>query len=138
MQLSYEVFHRDVDALVDFYIRVLGFQPPEVTAPSDYVVVHRDAVRVGCCFHDQAESSPRRPPNGSEIVLRVDDVRAEYDRAVNSGWPMADELQVRPWGLEDFRIFDPTGQYIRVTSFAQRPNAQATISGNSAAQKGSP
>lgn len=138
MQLSYEVFHRDVAALVDFYVRVLGFGPPERSAPSDYAVVQRDAVRVGCCLHDQAESSPRRPPNGSEIVLRVDDVQAEYDRVVTSGWPMADGLQVRPWGMRDFRVFDPSGQYIRVTSFPQPPNAQATISGNSAAQSGSP
>lgn len=57
--------------------------------PSDYVVVRRDDVRVGCCLLDEADSSQRRPPDGSEIVLRVDDIQAEYDRGLSSGWPIA-------------------------------------------------
>lgn len=118
MQLSYEVFHRDIRTLVDFYVGVLGFQASEANLSSGHVVVRRDAVRVGCCRHDAADPSPRRPPNGSEIVLRVDDVEAEYARVVATGWPIADPLQDRPWGLTDFRVFDPAGQYLRISSAA--------------------
>ena len=116
MHMSYEVFHRDIRTLVDFYVGVLGFQTSEVDMSSDYVVVYRDDVRVGCSLHDEADSSPRRPPDGSEIVLRVDDIQAVYERVLSSGWPIADALQNRPWGLTDFRIFDPAGQYLRVTN----------------------
>jgi predicted enzyme related to lactoylglutathione lyase len=116
VQISYEVFHRDIRTLVNFYVGVLGFQRPEADMTSDYVVVCRDDVRVGCCFHNEANSSPRRPPDGSEIVLRVDDIQAEYDRVLSSGWQIADSLQNQPWGLTDFRIFDPTGQYLRITN----------------------
>lgn len=116
MHMSYEVFHPDVAVLVDFYVEVLGFGPAEVALPADYVVVRRGQVRVGCCLHPRADPSPRRPEGGSEIVLRVEDVRTEYDRVVASGWPIADALQRRPWGLVDFRVFDPSGQYLRVTS----------------------
>ena len=115
MHVSYEVFHRDIGTLVDFYVGVLGFQTSEADMSSDYVVVCRDDVRVGCCRHDEADSSPRRPPDGIEIVLRVDDIQAEYDRVLSTGWPIADPLQNRPWGLKDFRVFDPAGQYLRVT-----------------------
>ena len=115
VDLSYEVFHRNVDALVDFYVGVLDFHRPESGPAEDYVVVRRGGVRVGCCRHDLAVSSPRRPPEGSEIVLRVDDVQADYDRVLASGWPLADPLQDRPWGLRDFRLFDPSGQYLRIT-----------------------
>jgi predicted enzyme related to lactoylglutathione lyase len=115
MHLSYEVFHQDVAALVAFYVEVLGFQDPE-NASSDYVVVRRGGARVGCCRHAEAVPTPRKPPNGSEVVLRVDDVRAEHARVVARGWPLADELTRRPWGLTDFRVFDPSGQYIRVTN----------------------
>jgi predicted enzyme related to lactoylglutathione lyase len=116
VQMSYEVFHRDVRTLVNFYVGVLSFQRSEADMTSDYVVLRRDNVRVGCCFHNEANSSPRRPPNGSEIVFRVDDIQAEYDHVFSSGWPIADPLQNQPWGLTDFRIFDPTGQYLRVTN----------------------
>jgi predicted enzyme related to lactoylglutathione lyase len=116
MRISYEVFHQDVTTLVDFYVKVLRFQATEGTSPTDYVVVRRGGVRVGCCRHDEADPTPRRPPNGSEIVLHVGDVRAEYDQVVSSGWPLADRLETRPWGLTDFRVFDPAGQYLRITN----------------------
>ncbi|WP_062208179.1 glyoxalase/bleomycin resistance/extradiol dioxygenase family protein [Streptomyces sp. NBRC 109706] len=116
MRISYEVFHKDVPTLVDFYVRVLGFRTPEGPVSPEHVVVRRDEVRVACCQHDEADPAPRRPPNGSEIVLRVDDIRAEHERVVASGWPLADPLRTRPWGLTDFRVFDPAGQYLRITS----------------------
>ena len=116
MQVSYEVFHRDIRILVDFYVAILGFHTSENDESADYVVVRRDDVRVGCCRHNEADPSPRRPPHGSEIVIRVDDVRAEYDRVLSHGWPIADPLQTRAWGLTDFRVFDPAGQYLRVTN----------------------
>lgn len=116
MQLSYEVFHKHLPSLVDFYVEVLGFRACEADLSSGYVVVRRDEVRVGCCRHDDADPSKRRPPAGSEIVLRVDHIQAEYDRVVDAGWPIADPLQRRPWGLTDFRVFDPAGQYLRVTN----------------------
>lgn len=115
MQLGYEVFHRDVASLVDFYVGVLGFDAPRDVA-ADHVVVVREGVRVGCTAMPGASSEERRPPHGCEIVLRVADVEAEYERVASSGWPIADALQTRPWGMTDFRVFDPSGLYIRVTN----------------------
>lgn len=118
MHLSFEVFHRDIDALIDFYVEVLGFHRPKSDPATGYAVVRRDGIEVGCCRHDQADPTSRRPPDGSEIVLRVGDIQAECDRVLASGWPLADPLQDRPWGLRDFRLFDPSGQYLRITSTA--------------------
>ncbi|MFG7945001.1 VOC family protein [Streptomyces cacaoi] len=116
MRVSYEVFHKDVAELVRFYVAVLGFEGPEIPGASDYVVVTRGEVRVGCCRHGDADDTPRKPPAGSEIVLRVDDVEAEHARVVAAGWPLADPLMTRPWGMTDFRVFDPSGQYLRITN----------------------
>lgn len=116
VDLSYEVFHRDIDALVDFYVEALDFQPPESDPTTGYAIVRRGGVWVGCRRHDHAGSTPRRPPDGSEIALRVDDFQAEYDRVLASGWPLADSLQDRPWELRDVRFVDLSGQYPRLTS----------------------
>jgi len=35
---------------------------------------------------------------------------------VDSGWPLAEDLQQRPWGLIDFRLHDPDGYYLRITT----------------------
>lgn len=117
MHLGYEVFHPDLAALVDFYVRILGFNPHrELKTDDDHAVVRRDDVDIGCTRHPEADTAARKPPHGSEIVLRVDDIRLEHQRVVSSGWPIEDELEERPWGLKDFRVFDPSGQYIRITT----------------------
>ncbi len=53
-----------------------------------------------------------------EIVLEVDDIQACHQRAVESGYPLSKSLTVQPWGLTDFRLVDPDGYYVRVTSTA--------------------
>lgn len=55
---------------------------------------------------------------GVEIVLEVDDVDALHRRVVASGHEIFEPPQVRPWGLRDFRIADPDGYYLRITSRA--------------------
>lgn len=115
MRFGYEVFHPDVLVVADFYRRSLAFGLVG-EATEDHLVLERDGLRVGCSRFDDALLTPRKPPAGSEVVLRVDDLTQEYERMVASGWPIEDELQMRPWGLHDFRAFDPTGQYLRITS----------------------
>jgi hypothetical protein len=51
-----------------------------------------------------------------ELVLEVDDLVAEHDALVAAGWPIAHGITVRPWGLTDFRLFDPDGNYLRFTT----------------------
>jgi len=104
MTLRFEIFPDDLDATVDFYMRVLGFR---LTADRrgqrvEYVSLQRGSV-----------------PAGVELVLEVDDVVAERDRVAAAGWPLAEDLQDRPWGMKDFRILDPAGYYLRITDRAR-------------------
>ena len=62
------------------------------------------------------------------LVLRVDDVEDERDRVVAAGWPLHEELQDRPWRLKDFRILDPAGYYLRITTTAGH-GRRVTVSG---------
>ncbi len=117
MQLRYEVFHQEVSKVVRFYTEILRFEildHHEDGAP-EYATLRRGGVRVGCCEFRDAATGPRRPPRGSEIVLVVDDIEAEYASVRAAGGQLADDLMRRPWGLRDFRLFDPSGQYLRVT-----------------------
>lgn len=41
MHLSYEGFHRDTDALIDFCIEVLGPRRPQLDRATDYAAVRR-------------------------------------------------------------------------------------------------
>ena len=122
MTLRFEIFPDDLDATVDFYMRVLRFR---LTAdrrgqPGKYVSLQRGSVRVGAARRVVPDArAARLPPAGVELVLEVDDVVAERDRVTAAGWPLMEDLQDRPWGLKDFRILDPAGYYLRITDRAR-------------------
>lgn len=77
----------------------------------------RDSVRIGAAERERIpHTEGRRPPAGTELVLEVDDVEAELAKVEEAGWPVEEGLQQRPWGLVDFRVLDPAGYYLRITS----------------------
>ncbi len=121
MTLRCEIFPSDLDAAVDFYTRVLRFNVTKDQRhhASAYVSMQRGSVRVGAARREVPGSpAARLPPTGVELVLEVDDVAAERDLVVAAGWPLEQDLQDRAWGLTDFRLVDPAGYYLRITSRA--------------------
>ena len=116
--LRCEIFPADLDATVAFYVSVLGFElvHDERDQPSAYVALARDTVLVGAAARPEVpDRGQRRPVTGVELVLEVDDLDEEYARVTAAGWPLAEDLAGRPWGLRDFRLLDPSGYYWRVT-----------------------
>jgi lactoylglutathione lyase len=119
MSLRFEIFTADLDAVVAFYTKVLDFTlvRDERKAAVGYVALERDSVRIGAAYRpDPVDPAVRHPPTGIELVLEADDLPPEHDRIVATGWPLAEPLQDRPWGLTDFRIIDPAGHYLRITN----------------------
>lgn len=51
---------------------------------------------------------------GVEIIIMVKNVKKFYKK-VKSFVKIVDDYQIQPWGLEDFRIEDPFGYYLRFT-----------------------
>lgn len=66
--------------------------------------------------HPYLQKYPRDTKRGYavEIIVMVEDIE-EYYKKVKDFANVVEELQVRPWGLKDFRIEDPFGFYIRFT-----------------------
>ncbi len=117
-RLRIELFPADLDPLVYFYTGVLGFElvRDERDAEWPYVALRRGHVHIGAARRDEPlDLAHRRPPTGTEIVIEVVDVHAERDH-VAARWPLEEDLVDRPWGLTDFRVLDPAGYYLRLTS----------------------
>jgi predicted enzyme related to lactoylglutathione lyase len=119
--LRLELFVADVEASASFYERVLGFERER--GEGDYVALKRGNARIGIGLAGMLPGShPLKPRSGErtgvgvEIVLEVDDVHAAYAAVQATGRPISSPIQERPWGLRDFRIIDPDGYYVRVTS----------------------
>ena len=127
MSFRIELFVADVDASIRFYEAALGFRVERREA--DYASLRRGAAVLGLAPIEKLpprgegpgftqESVRAARGAGVEIVLEVDDLDAALPQAEGSGYALAKPLQGRPWGLRDFRIADPDGYYIRVTTAA--------------------
>ena len=66
-------------------------------------------------FHFWSRRRLIRDTEGRELP----DLAAAHRRVVDGGWPLAEDLVERPWGLTDFRVLDPAGYFLRITD---RPN----------------
>ena len=116
--LRIEIFPADLDPVVDFYTAVLGFTlvRDERHQEWPYVALRRGRARIGAAQRkDPVDLHHRRPPTGTEIVIEVDDVAALRDH-VAARWSLEEDLVDRPWNLTDFRVLDPAGYYLRLTS----------------------
>ena len=123
MTLRLELFVSDLEKSADFYARVLGFERMESAA--DYIPMRCGSVVIGLGpasklpkphFFNPELMTARRGL-GTEIVLEVDDVQSCFDQVKKSGYKkILSPPQVRPWGAHDFRLADPDGYYLRITS----------------------
>jgi catechol 2,3-dioxygenase-like lactoylglutathione lyase family enzyme len=50
-----------------------------------------------------------RPPQGTFMVIEVDDLEARYERAVEKRLPIKQELKDQEWGHRSFCVTDPDG-----------------------------
>ena len=128
MRLRVEIFPADLDATVAFYVGVLRFtlDRDDRATPHPYVSLSRGDALIGAAARPAVvDHAQRRPPTGVELVLTVEDVDADRAHVEQSGWPVAEDLTDRPWELRNFRILDPDGYYLRITSREPVPAAQA-------------
>jgi len=117
-----ELFVRDVDASIAFY-KALGFGVAR--RYEDYVLLRRGEIKLSLQGDAHAVAGPHyfTPhigtfPRGTgvEISIQVADVDAEYIRARTAGLNIVKPMQDRPWGARDFRVADPDGYFLRITS----------------------
>jgi uncharacterized glyoxalase superfamily protein PhnB len=122
MTLRLELFAQDHSALADFYCRVLNFD--RISEEPDYIAVQNGGVTLGLgpqqklspTHYFDAEALRGRKGAGVEIVLEVDDIDRYHQRVIERGYPIQTPLKERPWGTRDFRIVDPEGYFLRITS----------------------
>lgn len=109
-----------------FYAR-LGFetvweQPPE--GHKGYLVLAsgKNVLRFWCgnddvYSHSYFRTFPANAPNGKgvEVIIELDDIEEIYTSFENSAH-LVEPLREKPWGLTDFRLKDPFGYYLRITT----------------------
>lgn len=119
--LRLELFVDDIAVSRAFYEQALGFDSPENADHEGYLPLYRDGAIIALnrradlpADHPLALGADERPGRGLEIVVEVDDVDEAH--AVAGKATEVSALKDQPWGLRDFRLTDPDGYYLRVTS----------------------
>jgi catechol 2,3-dioxygenase-like lactoylglutathione lyase family enzyme len=120
--LRVELFVSELEPSVRFYQDVLGFERAARGLIGDYTVMRRGLAQIALQSHSHlGQKHPLKPREGErfgvcvELVVEVDDLDAAFERA-RAKWPIETTLGLRPWGRRDFRVLDPDGFYVRVTS----------------------
>jgi lactoylglutathione lyase len=125
MTIRFELFVADRDKSVDFYTSVLGFEVRRLD--ESYAMLTCGDVTLGLSRQADLPETGEGPGftqqrlardhgAGVEIVLETPDLDALYERVQRSGHTLAALMQDRPWGLRDFRVADPDGYYLRITT----------------------
>lgn len=129
--VRFELFVQDVATTVSFYQETLGLTPPGGWSQDGYVPLRSGIATIGVQSPENLHAGHHFSPEhlagprgvGVEIVLEVDDVDAVYATAsahADALGGVCEPLKARPWGTRDFRLVDPDGYYVRVTSVRQR------------------
>jgi lactoylglutathione lyase len=125
--LRMELFPSSLERFIEFYTKVLRFTV--IKHEGEYVYIQRDDIFLGAIEAPSSETAEekavyRQPRKGVEIVFEVDELEQERDYIVNRGISLETDIRLQPWGLEDFRLVDPDGYYLRITTHS--PNRDGT------------
>ncbi len=126
MSVRLELFVQDMDQAIAFYTYILGFKV--LRREEDYASLRNGIVILGLGpivklpeesggYFTRSKLRAARGL-GVEIVLEVGDVHTMYEHTQSCDYPIEEPLQKRSWGLTDFRIVDPDGYYLRISSRA--------------------
>ncbi|HKQ17238.1 MAG TPA: VOC family protein [Solirubrobacterales bacterium] len=117
-----EFFVSDVERSLAFY-KSLGFGIAKRF--EDWILLQRGDIKLSLQGDAHAVAGPhyftphiQRTPRGTgvEVSIQVADVDAEFIRAKTAGLNIVKGIQDRPWKARDFRLADPDGYFIRITS----------------------
>lgn len=117
-----EFFVRDIDRSLAFY-RALGFGIAK--RYEDWILISRGDIKLALQSDTHVVEGPHYfTPNigqvprgtGVEVAIQVTDVDAEFIRARTAGLNIVKPIQDRPWKARDFRLADPDGYFLRITS----------------------
>ncbi len=124
MRLRMELFVEDLDTSIGFYA-ALGFAVER--REHDYASLRWGEAVIGLGPISKLPATGDGPGftrerlagargAGVEIVLEVEDLDVALAAARAAGHPLTEPPQDRPWGLRDFRLADPDGYYLRITT----------------------
>ena len=131
MKAFWEIYVDDLGAAERFYTEIVGLQV--VRRLADFLVLQTGPAKIHiCCKTFAPEYLKDAEPvqylgSKVEFCFEVEDVAEVYARVQAAGYPIFEPIKEQDWGKTDFRVIDPNGAYIRITSPRIRENKYAHL-----------
>lgn len=121
MNFRLELFVENLQNSIKFYEEILGltfFNKNETGAviklENVSLLLTQDIVLDENHYFKKGGINPKG--KGVEVILVSDNIEKLYKQVLERNYPIESELKLQSWGMKDFRIIDPDGYYLRLTS----------------------
>lgn len=105
---------KDIRQTIDFY-KKLGFEIDDANAKVGYLITIFDEIEV----HFQIDKNLDESKNSSMCYVRTPKAQNLFDiwkdlELPKAGIPRLEPISLKPWGMSEFAIIDPSGNLIRI------------------------
>ncbi|RWQ73370.1 VOC family protein [Bacillus cereus] len=122
MHFRLELFVDDLQRSIRFYEEILGFAFSKKNETSAMVkledfalLLTRDHILDKNHYLKKGGFNPKG--KGVEVIIVFDNIEQLYQHVLEKDYPVESNLKTQSWGMKDFRIVDPDGYYLRLTSY---------------------
>ena len=131
MKAFWEIYVADLRAAERFYTEIVGLQVTRRMV--DFLVLQTGSAKIHICSetfapeHLKDAESTQQLGAKVEFCFEVEDIVEAYAKVQAAGYPISEPIKEQDWGKTDFRVLDPDGAYIRITSPRIRANKYAHL-----------
>lgn len=116
-----ELYVKDIEESLKFYQDIIGLElygRNERSGRFNYdcfsLLLASEKVLEEEHYFNKAHSDVKG--NGFELIIVVDELEKVYERCLECNYPIEVETEKYPWDMRGFKILDPDGYFLRITS----------------------
>jgi len=117
-----ELYVKDIEKTITFYRDILGLELYGRNARAArfnydcFSLLFASETILGeeHYFNNAGKSNVKG--NGFELIVVVDELEDVYQRCVDHDYPIEVDVETYPWDMRGFKVTDPDGYFIRITS----------------------
>ncbi|KAA6458858.1 VOC family protein [Bacillus cereus] len=122
MHFRLELFVEDLQKSIRFYEEILGLAFSKKNGTGAMVKLEDFALLLTPDYilnenHYLKKGGLNPKGKGVEVIIVFDNIEQLYQHVLEKNYPVESNLKTQSWGMKDFRIVDPDGYYLRLTSY---------------------
>ncbi|MGD7043133.1 VOC family protein [Jeotgalibacillus proteolyticus] len=117
-----ELYTKDIEESIKFYQDIIGLElygRNERSARFNYdcfsLLITSDTLLDHNHYFKRSAKNDKRG-NGFELIIVVEKLEEVYQRCLDHSYPIEVEVEKYPWDMRGFKIADPDGYFLRITS----------------------